>query len=78
MKREESRGEKLYSLAESQGGYFTAADAKDLGYAYPHQHFHVKRGNWIRVDGGIFRLKHFPVSSNENLIHCGCGAGNKE
>ncbi len=69
MKREESRGDKLYALAESQGGYFTAADAKDLGYAYPHQHFHVKRGNWTRVDRGIFRLKHFPVSSNEDLIH---------
>jgi predicted transcriptional regulator of viral defense system len=69
MKKNENRGDQLYALAETQGGYFTAADAKDLGYAYPHQHFHVKRGNWIRVDRGIFRLKRFPVSPHEDLIH---------
>ncbi len=69
MKKKESRGDQLYALAETQGGYFTAADAKDLGYAYPHQHFHVKRGNWLRVDRGIFRLKRFPVSPHEDLIH---------
>jgi predicted transcriptional regulator of viral defense system len=69
MKKKENRFDQLYALAETQGGYFTAADAKDLGYAYPNQHFHVKRGNWIRVDRGIFRLKRFPVSSHEDLIH---------
>lgn len=69
MKREQNRGDQLYALAETQGGYFTAADAKTLGYAYSHQHFHVKRGNWIRVNRGIFRLKHFPVSPHEDLIH---------
>ncbi|MBA3964583.1 MAG: hypothetical protein H0X47_02205 [Nitrospirales bacterium] len=69
MEKDEKRGDQLYALAETQGGYFTAADAKDLGYGYPHQHFHVKRGNWIRVDRGIFRLKRFPVSPHEDLIH---------
>lgn len=69
MNKSEKRGDQLYALAETQGGYFTAADAKDLGYAYAHQHFHVKRGNWIRVDRGIFRLKRFPVSPHEDLIH---------
>jgi predicted transcriptional regulator of viral defense system len=68
MKNGENRGDQLYALAETQGGYFTAADAKALGYLYPHQYFHVKRGNWVRVDRGIFRLKHFPVSNHEDLI----------
>ena len=69
MNKRENRGDQLYALAETQGGYFTAADAKALGYVYPHQHFHVKRGNWIRVDRGVFRLKHFPAAAHEDLIH---------
>lgn len=68
MKRPSTRRDRLYALAESQGGYFTAADAKALGFLYPYQHFHVKTGNWIRVDRGIFRLKHFPSVEHEDLI----------
>jgi hypothetical protein len=37
MKKKENRVDQLYALAENQGGYFTAADAKALGYAYPHE-----------------------------------------
>lgn len=68
MKRGQTRRDRLYALAETQGGYFTAADARALGYAYPHQFFHVKRGNWVRVDRGLFRLKHFPAAAHEDLI----------
>lgn len=68
MKRGQTRRDRLYTLAETQGGYFTAADARRLGYVYPHQFFHVKRGNWVRVDRGLFRLKHFPAAAHEDLI----------
>jgi len=61
MSRRAERFERLYLLAESRHGYFTSADAKVLGYDYPNQHFHVRRGNWIRVDHGIYRLKNFPA-----------------
>ncbi|MGH7847707.1 MAG: nucleotidyltransferase domain-containing protein [Candidatus Binatia bacterium] len=67
----ETRAEKshrLFEVAESQQGYFTSADAKRLGYDYPHQHFHVKQGNWIRVDHGIYRLKKFPAAEHEDLM----------
>ena len=63
------RENRLYALAEGQGGYFTSADAKSIGYLYPLQHFHVRRGNWIRVERGIYRLKHFPTVDHEDLIH---------
>ena len=62
------KSNRLFALAESQQGYFTSADAKRLGYDYPHQHFHVKQGNWIRVDRGIFRLKKFPSARHEDLM----------
>lgn len=62
------RSDDLYALAERQGGYFTAADARSLGYDYPLQHFHVRRGNWIKVDRGIYRLRRFPASEHEDLL----------
>ncbi len=68
MAKKNNRLDLLYVLAESQGGYFTSADASALGYTTAHQHFHVKRGNWVRVDRGIFRLKRFPSSSHEDMI----------
>ena len=63
-----NREEQLYALAEKQGGYFTAADAKSAGYSHPLQHFHVQRGNWLRVERGIYRLKRFPTVDHEDLI----------
>jgi predicted nucleotidyltransferase len=68
MVQKVARSHRLYAIAESQLGYFTSTDAKSLGYDYPHQHFHVKRGNWVRVDHGIFRLKNFPSANHEDLI----------
>ena len=63
------KSHRLFDVAESQQGYFTSADAKKLGYDYPHQHFHVNQGNWIRVDHGIYRLKKFPAAKHEDLMH---------
>ena len=63
-----SPADPLYDLAERQGGYFTASDALEAGYSYPLQHFHVRRGNWLRVDRGIYRLRRFPNGPYEDLI----------
>jgi predicted transcriptional regulator of viral defense system len=58
----------LYQVADAQGGYFTAAQARQAGYAYSQQHFHVERGNWLRVDRGLFRLRDYPPGEREDLI----------
>ena len=68
MENRAERADRFYKLAEIQQGYFTSADAKKFGYDYPHQHFHVKQGNWIRVDHGIYRLKKFPSTEHQDLI----------
>jgi predicted nucleotidyltransferase len=68
METRVERSHRLFEVAESQRGYFTSADAKRLGYDYPHQHFHVKQGNWLRVDRGIYRLKKFPAAKHEDLM----------
>lgn len=68
MENRVEKSHRLFEVAESQQGYFTSADAKKLGYDYPHQHFHVKQGNWIRVDHGIYRLKKSPAAAHEDLM----------
>jgi predicted transcriptional regulator of viral defense system len=68
MKAGAKKAENLFQVAERQQGYFTSADAKKLGYDYPHQHFHVKQGNWIRIDRGIYRLKKYPAAPQEDLM----------
>jgi predicted transcriptional regulator of viral defense system len=58
-------------VAAGQAGYFTAAQARDAGYSYQAQHFHVGRGNWERVDRGIFRFPEFddlPVGPHDDLV----------
>jgi predicted transcriptional regulator of viral defense system len=69
MKRDsQDNARVLYQIAAAQGGYFTAAQARQAGYAYSQQHFHIARGNWLRIDRGLFRLHDFPSSEREDLI----------
>lgn len=59
---------RLLALAASQSGYFTAGQAIEAGYSYPAQRYHAQRGNWLRVDRGIFRLPEWPVGAREDLV----------
>ena len=58
----------LYEMAAAQEGYFTAGQALQAGYAYSQQHFHRSRGNWLRVDRGLYRLRDFPPGEREDLV----------
>lgn len=59
---------RLFTVADGQAGYFTAAQARAAGYSYPLQHFHVRRGNWFRADRNLFRLRSYPNSTHEDLV----------
>jgi predicted transcriptional regulator of viral defense system len=59
---------RLFSVAEGQGGYFSARQALSTGYSYRLQNYHVGRGNWLKVDRGVFRLRNFPIWEREDLI----------
>ena len=58
----------LFKMAEGQQGYFTAKQAADAGYQLGSQAHHVKSGNWVRVERGIYRLARFPQSHEEQLV----------
>ncbi len=59
---------RLYQTAAAQSGYFTSGQARQAGYAYSQQHYHVSRGNWLRVGHGLFRLHDFPPGEREDLV----------
>jgi predicted transcriptional regulator of viral defense system len=59
---------RLLGLAARQSGYFTAAQALKVGYSYPAQRYHAQRGNWLRVDRGIYRLPEWPTGPRDDLV----------
>jgi predicted transcriptional regulator of viral defense system len=68
MRHPQQNAQALYEVAAEQGGYFTAAQARQAGYAYSQQYYHCSRGNWLRIERGIFRLRDFPPGDREDLI----------
>jgi predicted transcriptional regulator of viral defense system len=69
--RDEEPRARLWQRAAGQRGYFTAADALEDGYSYPLQHFHTQRGNWLRIDHGLYRFREYadlPAEDYDHLI----------
>ncbi len=58
---------RLFDLAAEQAGYFSAAQARDLGYSYQAQAHHVGAGNWLRVGRGLFRLAEWVPEPHDDL-----------
>jgi predicted transcriptional regulator of viral defense system len=59
---------RLYEIAESQQGFFTAKQAIRAGFAEKVHAYHVKAGNWIREHRGIYRLAEFPAPERPDLM----------
>ena len=57
----------LMGVARHQAGYFTAGQALEVGYSYPAQQYHMRQGDWVRIDRGIYRLPDWPVTQHEDL-----------
>ena len=58
----------LAGVATTQSGHFTAAQALSVGYSYQAQKFHADRGNWQRLERGLFRLPEWPVGEHDDLV----------
>lgn len=59
---------RLFALASAQGCFFTAAQAKAIGYSYQAQAHHVAAGNWYRVGRAIFRLAECVEEQHDDLV----------
>ncbi len=58
----------LMRIAAQQAGYFSAAQAVEVGYSYQVQWYHVHRNDWLRIDRGIYRLPDWPAGQHEDLV----------
>lgn len=67
--------DRLYQTAETQAGYFTAAQAKLAGFSHALASYHAQSGLFERVHPGIYRLKRFPASPHEDLFVAWLRAG---
>jgi predicted transcriptional regulator of viral defense system len=74
--REASR--RLFSIALEQGGYFTAKQARQAGYGYPHLDYHVSRGNFVRLGHGLYRLPDLPPAAEDDLIRLALWSRNRQ
>ena len=68
----------LFSKALEQGGYFTAKQAKEAGYDYPHLDYHVSTGNFERVEHGLYRLPSLPPGEHDALVRLTLWSRNRQ
>lgn len=69
---------KLFHIAEAQHGYFTAKQAAKAGFRPTNFTYHVKAGNWVREEKGIYRLKNFPNSRESQMALYALWSRNRE
>jgi predicted transcriptional regulator of viral defense system len=60
--------DQLYNIAEEQAGYFTAAQARRVGFSWERLSNTVKSGKFQRIAAGVYRLAQFPGSAHEDLF----------
>lgn len=66
---------RLYQVASLQGGYFTAKQARAVGYTKQNIAHHVDTGRLQRVSRGFYRLREFPTQPHEDVIAAWVKAG---
>jgi predicted transcriptional regulator of viral defense system len=60
--------QRLFELAATQAGYFTAAQARSLGYSARSLQHHVGAGHFDRVSRGFYRLIGVPADPHEDIV----------
>lgn len=73
-----SKEGKLFEIAERQQGYFTAAQAKKCGYYDSHFQRYLSRGEWMRINKGLYRLSRYPLSDRPDLLEWSLWSRNRQ
>jgi len=60
--------DRLYRLAESRAGYFTTAQAREVGVSRQALYYLRHQGDLTGVAYGIQRLTRFPASPHEDMV----------
>lgn len=68
---------RLYQIAESQGGHFSTRQAREAGFSKALLSHHVKRGRFLRIRRGVYRLAQFPEMPHADLYVAWLSAGER-
>ena len=60
--------DRLYSLADTQLGYFSTSQAEELGVDRRYLSHHVRSGNLERISRGVYRLLNYPSHPFEDVM----------
>ncbi len=60
--------DRLFEIANSQQGYFTALQAQMAGFKRPHFQRYVLSGEWEKELRGIYRLARYPLAEQPDLV----------
>jgi predicted transcriptional regulator of viral defense system len=69
---------RLFEVASGQGGYFTADQAAACGFSRASLSYHARRGRFLRIKRGLYRLAQYPASAREDVLAAWLGAGRDE
>lgn len=58
----------LFEVAAEQHGYFAAAQARACGFDTNLIAYHKRRGRFIHVHRGVYRLRDYPSSPREEVV----------
>jgi len=64
----QTRYKNLYEIAARQAGYFTTAQAREVGFSQRSLTYYVKTERFERIKPGLYRLILFPASEQEDLF----------
>ena len=65
----------LYKIAEDQAGYFSLAQAREIGLRRNQIYRQLKRGKFERAGWGVYRFVQFPASRFEEIHAAVLSAG---
>jgi prepilin-type N-terminal cleavage/methylation domain-containing protein/prepilin-type processing-associated H-X9-DG protein len=58
----------LNALAQSQYGYFTSAQALELGFATGQHSYFVKTGKWLKAGWGLYRMPDYFSTTESEMM----------
>ena len=76
MKSEEPKS--LFSIADSQNGFFTSCQAVEAGIKRNNHTYYVRKGQWIREWRGVYRLSEYPFRDDQHYSLWGVWSINRK
>lgn len=58
----------LFEAASEQHGYFTTAQARRCGFSWDALRYHAGAGRFIRIRRGLYRLRDYPFSPEDDVM----------